>query len=235
MKRGYEAFLYCAVLIGQAIAFHWRVLFDSRFIFRGISAECTYRWRHSSPNRFAGARRRFGILTPIAGIRFTRTSRRRYFIRRHSPRAWRERGSAIDHVPKLLAMMVVLQIGLAGVFTFALMRRLGVEPGAAWIGGTIYELGFFFASQAEHAGAVQGGIWLPLVWLCVVELRSGLRWFWLATLALSLAMTALAGLPQVAVLAFGSALALAGPYRGIPSGRMASAVARSGGDGRGLC
>jgi hypothetical protein len=103
----------------------------------------------------------------------------------------------------------VLQVALAGVFTFALLRRLGAEPSAAWISGTVYELGCFFASQAQHAGAMQGAIWLPLIWLCVVELRSGLRWFWLAALSVALAMTALAGLPQVAVAAFGSALVLA--------------------------
>jgi hypothetical protein len=58
-------------------------------------------------------------------------------------------------------------------------------------------------------GAMQGAVWLPLIWLCVLELRGGLKRIWLAALALSLAMTVLAGLPQVAVAAFSSAVCLA--------------------------
>jgi len=114
-----------------------------------------------------------------------------------------------DHLPRLLAIAVALQILFAGLCTFALLRRLGAQPGAAFVSATIYQLGCFFAAQAEHMGAMHGGTWLPLVWLAVVELRAGFRWFWMAVLSVALAMTVLAGLPQVAVAAFGSALALA--------------------------
>jgi hypothetical protein len=114
-----------------------------------------------------------------------------------------------DSLPRLLALAVALQVFFAGLCTFALLRRLGARPGAAFVSATVYQLGCFFAAQAEHMGAMHGGSWLPLVWLCVVELRAGRRWFWMALLSLALAMTVLAGLPQVAVAAFGSALALA--------------------------
>ncbi len=112
-------------------------------------------------------------------------------------------------LPRLLAVAVAAQVFFAGVCTFALLRRLGVQPAAAWIAGTTYELGCFFASQAEHMGAMHGASWLPLTWLCVVELRSKTRWPWLALLSVALSMTILAGLPQVAVAAFGSAFVLA--------------------------
>jgi len=114
-----------------------------------------------------------------------------------------------EWLPRLLAMAVAAQIFFAGVCTFALLRRLGAQPGAAFVAATVYQLGCFFAAQAEHMGAMHGGSWIPLAWLAVVELRRGFRWFWMATLALALAMTVLAGLPQVAVAAFGSALVLA--------------------------
>jgi hypothetical protein len=114
-----------------------------------------------------------------------------------------------DHLlPKLLAISVVLQIAFAGVCAFELIRKLDVRPAAAWIGASVYELGCFFAAQAEHMGAMQGAVWLPLIWLCVVELRTFKR-RWLALLALALAMTVLAGLPQVALAAFSSAICLA--------------------------
>ena len=113
-----------------------------------------------------------------------------------------------DFLPKLLAWSVVLQIIFAGLCTFQLMRKLEASPAAAWIGATVFELGCFFAAQPEHMGAMQGAVWLPLIWLSVIELRD-FRKKWLAVLIVSLAMTILAGLPQVAVGAFGSAVALA--------------------------
>jgi hypothetical protein len=114
-----------------------------------------------------------------------------------------------DHVlPKLLAISVVLQIAFAGLCAFELMRKLDVRPAAAWIGASVYELGCFFAAQAEHMGAMQGAVWLPIIWLCVLQLRNFKR-RWLALLALALAMTVFAGLPQVALAAFSSALCLA--------------------------
>jgi len=112
-------------------------------------------------------------------------------------------------LPRLLAIAAVIQIFFAGACTYSLLRRLGARPAAAWIAGTVYEAGFFFASQAEHLGAIQGAAWLPLAWWCVVELGEGLRWRRLALLAMALAMTVLAGLPQVAVAVFGSVLVLA--------------------------
>ena len=79
---------------------------------------------------------------------------------------------------------------------------------AAWIQATVFELGCFFAAQAEHMGAMQGAVWLPLIWLSVLRLRV-FNTRWLAVLVVSLAMTVLAGLPQVAVAAFASAACLA--------------------------
>lgn len=115
-------------------------------------------------------------------------------------------GDAI--LPKLLSISVVLQVAFAGLCTFELMRKLDVRPSAAWIGASVFELGCFFAAQAEHMGAMQGAVWLPLTWLCVLQLRE-FRKRWLAILALALAMTVFAGLPQVAVAAFSSAICLA--------------------------
>jgi hypothetical protein len=113
-----------------------------------------------------------------------------------------------DFLPRLLAISVVAQIIFAGLCAFELMRRLEIRPAAAWIGATVFELGCFFAAQAEHMGAMQGAVWLPLIWLGILQLRT-FKKRWLAVLVVSLAMTVLAGLPQVAVAAFGSAICLA--------------------------
>ena len=113
-----------------------------------------------------------------------------------------------DYLPKLLAWSVAIQIIFAGFCAFELMRKLEVRPAAAWIGATVYELGCFFAAQTEHMGAMQSAAWLPLIWLCVFELRK-FRKRWFAALVVSLGMTVLAGLPQVAEAGFLSAVCLA--------------------------
>ena len=112
-------------------------------------------------------------------------------------------------LPRLLAISVVLQLVFAGWCTFALLRRLDAKPAAAFLGATVFELGCFFAAQAEHMGAVQAAVWLPAVWLCLFELRSVLRMRRLVALAASLAMTIFAGHPPAAVAVFLSAFVLA--------------------------
>jgi Bacterial membrane protein YfhO len=114
-----------------------------------------------------------------------------------------------DSLPRLLAIAVAAQVFFAGVCTFALLKRLGAHPAAAFAGATVYQLGCFFAVHAEHMGAMHAASWIPLVWLAVVELREGLRWRWMAILAIAVAMAILAGLPQVAVAAVGSAVLIA--------------------------
>lgn len=112
-------------------------------------------------------------------------------------------------IPRLLAIAVVAQVVFAGICTFVLLKRIGVRAPAAWIGATVYELGCYFAAQAEHMGAMHGASWLPLIWLSIIELRERVRWTWVALLALGLCMPVLAGLPQVALAAFASAVTLA--------------------------
>ena len=114
-----------------------------------------------------------------------------------------------DVLPRLLAIAVVAQIVFAGICTYALAKRLGASHPSAWIAGTVYELGCFFAAQAEHTGMLHTASWLPLCWLAVVELGSALTWRWIATLAFSLAMSILAGSPPCTIGVFGSTLGLA--------------------------
>jgi hypothetical protein len=82
---------------------------------------------------------------------------------------------------------------LAGLFAFWLLRRMGLRPPAALLGATVYQLGGYFASQAQHVGAMQAGAWLPLAILAVFELRNQVRLRWIAALAVAVAMSVLAG------------------------------------------
>ncbi len=103
---------------------------------------------------------------------------------------------------RLLEWQVALHVFLGGVFTYWLLGRLGARRWSALLGATVFQLGGFFASQAQHLGAVSGAAWLPLVWLCVVRLAERLCWRWTALLAGALAMSILAGFPAVTLVVF---------------------------------
>lgn len=98
-----------------------------------------------------------------------------------------------------------LHMILAGLFTFLLLRQFDASPPVALLGGTVYQLGGYFASQAQHLGAICCGAWLPLVLLCVWKLTHAITLRWVALLALSIALTILSGFPAAAFVAFGAA------------------------------
>jgi len=108
-----------------------------------------------------------------------------------------------------LELQMVAHVFLAGVFTYWLLRRLRLGRAPAVVGATIYQLGAYMASQAEHLGAVDAAAWLPLAWLCVISLGERFRWRWLAGLAGALAMSFLAGFPATTAVVFISCFLLA--------------------------
>jgi hypothetical protein len=103
---------------------------------------------------------------------------------------------------------IVFHVVLAGVFAFWLLRRLTGSTPAALLGASIFQLGGYFSSQAQHMGAVSAAAWMPLAWLAVLSLEGRARWRWLAVLGASLAMSVLAGLPAVSVVVMGSCVLL---------------------------
>jgi hypothetical protein len=98
-----------------------------------------------------------------------------------------------------IQVLVPLHMVLAGLFVFWLLRRMGLDLPAAFLGGTIYQLSAYFASQAQHLDVISCGAWLPLAILAVFEMRRRVRPRWIAVLGLAIAMSILSGLPQTAV------------------------------------
>jgi hypothetical protein len=120
-----------------------------------------------------------------------------------------------------------LHMILAGVFAFLLLRQLGASPPAALLGGTVYQLGGYFASQAQHLGAICSGAWFPLVLLCILKLTRAVTWRWVAILALTVALTILSGFPAATFVVFGAAalmiLDLSSPWcKSVHAGEMTS-------------
>ncbi|MBN9663140.1 MAG: YfhO family protein [Acidobacteria bacterium] len=115
--------------------------------------------------------------------------------------------NALTHENYLLDVLewhVALHMALAGWLAYLLCRRLRLGRAAALFGGVSYELGAFFASQAQHQGAVSGAAWMPLAWAMVFALAERFSWRRLIVLALSVAMIVLAGFPAVLMMAIAS-------------------------------
>ena len=97
----------------------------------------------------------------------------------------------------LLEWFDTLHMMLAGLLMYWLLRRMGCARAVALFGGTAFQLSAFFASQAQHVGAICAAAWLPLCWLGIYELRH--RWHarWFALLVLALSMALLSGFTAV--------------------------------------
>lgn len=112
-------------------------------------------------------------------------------------------------LPMLVEWAVALQVWAAGVAAYYLFRNFGTRTIPAWTGAIIFQTGGYFASRAEHIGAMMAVAWMPLAWLAVFKLRHQLRPAWLAALAAALGMSILGGFPQPTLAVFVSTAALA--------------------------
>lgn len=101
-----------------------------------------------------------------------------------------------------LEWMVVLHMSLAGLLMGWLLRRMEASVPAALFGGTVFQVGAYFASQAQHVGAVCAAAWLPLAWLAIYELRERWNGQWLAALAFALSMSFLSGFMAATVIVY---------------------------------
>ncbi len=116
------------------------------------------------------------------------------------------------HLLYLLELQLIGHVLLAGIFSYWLLRRLGLSPVAATTGATVYQLGAFFVSQTEHLGAIDTAAWLPLACWGVVALSQDPRPVYVAALAFTFGMSLLAGMPAVAAVVVGGAILVAVAY-----------------------
>jgi hypothetical protein len=111
-------------------------------------------------------------------------------------------------LPKMLEWMVVLQLWSAGIASYHCLREFGASRPAAWVGAIIFQTSGYFASRAEHMGAMMAVAWMPLAWLAILKLRDRFRPGWLATLGFALGMAILGGFPQPTLAVFVSTVVL---------------------------
>jgi hypothetical protein len=94
---------------------------------------------------------------------------------------------------------------IAGLGAYFLIRKLGCTPLVALFGATVFQIGPFFASQAEHFGSICTAAWFPLILLSLVHLADGFNRRWLGVLAFSIAMGLLSGFSPTMLAALGLA------------------------------
>lgn len=201
--------LPAAVLLAEVLLFHHRVLFS-----RAWTIPWDFRDYHLPLAEFMARSLREGRLPlwdpfTYCGVPFYANVQAQFAY----PPAWltlvASNLAGGKHLLEFLEWQLALHVFLAGLFTYQLCRRLGAGRAAATFGGTVFQLGGYFASQAQHLGAICGAAWLPLAWAGVMDLSRGLRLRRVAVLAGALAMAVLAGFPAVTIVVFVTTFMLA--------------------------
>ncbi len=128
-------------------------------------------------------------------------------------------------VPTAMHVSAVVHLLLAGVGTYALCRRLGMQGAAAAAGCIVYSTVFGFR-QFYMPSFLESGTWLPIVCCAVVSVVQGSAWGSVLALGLAGAMCMLAGAYHIAlyvvyaVLVLTIALACKGEGSGVIFTRM---------------
>ena len=116
--------------------------------------------------------------------------------------AWFSSHTSLDSLPQMLEWIVVIQVWFAGIAAYYLFREFGGGRASAFAGAVIFQTGGYFASRAQHIGAMMAVAWMPMAWLAVLRLRQPPRLRWLAVLGAALGMSILGGFPQPTLAVF---------------------------------
>ncbi|RME54851.1 MAG: hypothetical protein D6795_03740, partial [Deltaproteobacteria bacterium] len=104
---------------------------------------------------------------------------------------------------RLLPLLALLQLTLAGFFACLFFRDLGLADSAAFLGGIVFAMNPFFMTHLVNPTNVDSGIWLPAMLLsfrrAYLATMPSQRGYWLAWLAAAQAMSILGGFPQIMV------------------------------------
>ena len=116
-------------------------------------------------------------------------------------------------VPAALNYSILLSFWLAGAGLFLYLRALGLRRGPAFVAACILMLGGFLPAHLNHVNMLAAAAWLPaLLWAIERATTSAQRSAWLPV-AIIFGLQALAGHPQVLLLAalLAGGQALVGP------------------------
>jgi hypothetical protein len=104
-----------------------------------------------------------------------------------------------------LTLGMVLHLTAAGICTWLFARKIGAGTAGAFLAGALFAYGTWTLSYLEFPMKLGSAVWLPLLWLGVWEgMREG-RMRGVAWGAVAVALSVLAGYPQLTLLALLSA------------------------------
>lgn len=98
-------------------------------------------------------------------------------------------------------LLVPVHLGIGGVGTALLLRKLGIQPRGQVIAALAFSLSGFFVARASFFSMIWAGVWLPwLIWAVEGLIKSekfSQKWIWMIGLALIAANQLLAGHAQL--------------------------------------
>lgn len=121
---------------------------------------------------------------------------------------WYPLALLFSFLPHAWNLYVLSAYVLASCFTYAYVYQLARSALAGFVSGTIYGLSGFMIAHLGHTTMIHNAAWLPLIIWSFENLRQRLGARWILTGAAAIALSALAGHPQI----FAYTLCLGGAY-----------------------
>jgi membrane protein YfhO len=96
-----------------------------------------------------------------------------------------------------LVVITTYNIALTGTYLYA--RRIGLNRLGAMVAGMVFSFGGFMVGHLGHTNIIATAAWLGWILLAIEELYISFRWRWVSLGALFVAMSFLAGAPQISL------------------------------------
>jgi Bacterial membrane protein YfhO len=98
-----------------------------------------------------------------------------------------------------LEWLVPTHMIIAGIGAYLLLRRFRCSALVGLFGATVFQIGPFFVSQAQHLGSISTAAWFPIVLLYLSYLAEGFNSRWLGAVAIAVSMSILGGFPATTI------------------------------------
>jgi hypothetical protein len=96
-----------------------------------------------------------------------------------------------------LVVITTYHIALTGTYLYG--RRIGLNRLGAMVAGMVFTFGGFMVAHLGHTNIIATAAWLGWILLAIEELYISFRWRWVSLGALFVAMSFLAGAPQISL------------------------------------
>ena len=110
---------------------------------------------------------------------------------------WYPPARLLSVMPNSWNVYVLLAYFIAANCTYLFIRSLHTSRLAAFIGGIVYGFSGFMVAHLGHTAIIHSAAWLPLILFSIEKLKSEQRSRWFVLASVSVALSLLAGHPQI--------------------------------------